>query len=181
MWLLALSSVPVAWLTGAGLVGTALVLADGTIGEVLAGCVTVPHALASGAHGDAVRTGLLMLAGIVGAGLVVLTTRLGRALGAARRRTRRHADAARLVGTLDEALGAVAVDLPDRLAYAVAGRPHTIVLSRATLGTLDDAPLVTSAAGAARSGRYRPARAGSGLRGRYRRRRRARTTSCPPR
>jgi Zn-dependent protease with chaperone function len=48
---------------------------------------------------------------------------------------------ARLIGQVDDALGAVVVDAPDRLAYAVAGRPPTIVLSRATLDALDDTQL----------------------------------------
>lgn len=141
VWLLALGSVPAAWLAAAGLIGVELVLAGGDLGEVLAGCVTALHGAAIGAQGVAVQAGLLLLAGLVGAGLVVLTARLGRTLGAARRRTHRHADTARLVGRMDDALGAVVVDVPGRLAYAVAGRPSTIVVSRATVHALDDAQL----------------------------------------
>lgn len=141
VWVLAVGSVPAAWLTAAGLFGTELVLARGNLGEVLAGCVAALHAVAAGGHGTAARVSLLVLAALVAAGLAVLTARLGRALRAARRRTHRHADAARLVGQVDDALGAVVVDLPGRLAYSVAGRPHTIVLSRDALDALDDAQL----------------------------------------
>lgn len=141
VWVLAIGSVPAAWLTAAGLFGTDLVLAGGNLAEVLAGCVAALHAVAAGGHGTAARVGLLVLAALVAAGLAVLMTRLGRTLGAARRRTHRHADAARLVGQVDDALGAVVVDLPGRLAYAVAGRPHTIVVSRAALDALDDTQL----------------------------------------
>ncbi len=78
-----------------------------------------------------------MLAAAVAGGLLVLLARVGRALGRSRRYTHRHADVARLVGDVDQALGAVIVDAPDPVVYAVAGRPATIVVSRAALDVLD--------------------------------------------
>lgn len=138
-WVLAIGTVPAAWLGAAGLAGTEL--ARGDIEKVLTGCVAALRAAATGVHGAPVLLGLLVLAVLVLAGLVALVVRLGRALRQARWHTHRHADVARLVGQRNEALGAVVVDVPDRLAYAVAGRPHTIVLSRATVDALDDAQL----------------------------------------
>lgn len=141
VWVLAVGSVPAAWLTAAGLFGAELAMAGGNLPDVLAGCLAVLHAVVTGGHGAAVQVGLFVLAVVVAAGLAVLTSRLGRTLGAARRGTHRHTDAARLLGQVDDALGAVVVDLPGRLVYAVAGRPHTIVLSRDALDALDDAQL----------------------------------------
>jgi Zn-dependent protease with chaperone function len=141
VWVLAIGSVPAAWIAAVALVGTELTLARGDVATVLAGCVAALRAAVTGEHGIPVQVGLVVLAGLVTAGLVVLATRLGRDLRRARRHTHRHADAARLVGQVDDALGAVVVEVPERLAYAVAGRPHTIVLSRATLDALDDAQL----------------------------------------
>lgn len=141
VWLLATGSVPAAWIAAAGLVGTELVLANGDLGAVLAGCAAALRAAVSGEHGPAVQAGLLVLAVLAGAGLIVVATRLGHALRHGHRNTHGHADTARLVGQVDDALGAVVVDVPDRLAYAVAGRPPTIVVSRGTVDALDDAQL----------------------------------------
>ncbi|WP_219418045.1 M56 family metallopeptidase [Pseudonocardia nigra] len=138
LWVLAIGSVLVAWIAAVVLAAIDLLLARGDLGQVLAGCVAILHAAVTGAHGTPVQVGLAALAVLVVAGLVVLAARLGGALDRTRRHTHRHADAARLVGRWDHALGAVVVDAPDRLAYAVAGRPHTIVLSRATVDALDE-------------------------------------------
>jgi Zn-dependent protease with chaperone function len=141
VWVLAIGTVPAAWLAAAGLAGTELILTGGDIAEVLAGCVAALHGAATGAYGAPVQVGLLALTVLVAISLVLLVARLGRALHRARRDTHRHANVARLIGQVDDALGAVVVDAPDRLAYAVAGRPHTIVLSRPTVAALDDAQL----------------------------------------
>jgi Zn-dependent protease with chaperone function len=133
--------VPAAWLAAAGLAAAELVLARGDVAKVLTGCVAALRAAATGVHGAAVQVGVLGLTVFVLVGLTAMVVRLGRGLRRARRHTHAHADLARLLGRMDEALGAVVVDVPDRLAYAVAGRPHTIVLSRATVDALDDAQL----------------------------------------
>jgi Zn-dependent protease with chaperone function len=140
VWALAIATVPAAWLAAAGLAAAEVVLARGDVATVLTGCVAALRAAATGADG-AVQVGLLALMVLVLADLVALVVRLGRAVRHARRHTHAHADVARLVGRMDDALGAVVVDLPDRLAYAVAGNPHTIVLSRATVDVLDDVQL----------------------------------------
>jgi Zn-dependent protease with chaperone function len=141
IWMLAIATVLTSWLAAAGLVVTELVLTRGDVARVLAGCLAALRAAASGDHGTVVQVGLLVLAATVAAGLATVLVRLVRALGRSRRHTRRHAEVARLVGHVDHGLGAVVVDVPDRLVYAVAGRPHTIVVSRATLDALDSAQL----------------------------------------
>ncbi|OZM76376.1 M48 family metalloprotease [Pseudonocardia sp. MH-G8] len=141
VWVLAIGSLPAAWLGAITLAGAELILAGGDLAEVLAGCVAALRGAATGAYGAPAQVGLLALTVLVAIGLAVLVVRLGRILRRARRHTHRHADAARLLGQMDETLGALVVDVPDRLAYAVAGRPHTIVLSRPTLAALDSAQL----------------------------------------
>lgn len=141
VWVLAIGSLPAAWLGAIGLASAELILAGGDIAEVLAGCVAALRGAATGTYGTPVQVGLLALTVLVAIGLAVLVVRLGQALRQARRHTHRHADTARLLGQMDDALGALVVDVPDRLAYAVAGRPHTIVLSRPALAALDNAQL----------------------------------------
>jgi beta-lactamase regulating signal transducer with metallopeptidase domain len=59
-----------------------------------------------------------------------------------RRRTRAHAEAARITGaTLPGAGAAVVLDAPQLVAYCVPGRPATIVLSSGAVAVLDSAQL----------------------------------------
>jgi Zn-dependent protease with chaperone function len=78
----------------------------------------------------------------------VLAWRYGRALQKAGRRTRAHADAARITGRRlvvrgDGEAGAatVVLDAPQRAAYCVPGRPAAIVLTSGALAVLDRAQL----------------------------------------
>jgi Zn-dependent protease with chaperone function len=89
----------------------------------------------------------------------VLTWRYGRSVRRTRRRTRAHADAARIVGgRLPDAVGpipgtaglsagllpgaaAVVLDAPEPVAYCVPGRPGTIVVTSGALAVLDPAQL----------------------------------------
>jgi Zn-dependent protease with chaperone function len=78
----------------------------------------------------------------------VLAWRYGRALHRAGRRTRAHAEAARIAGRPlpvkgdGEAGGAtVVLDAPQRAAYCVPGRPAAIVLTSGALAVLDGAQL----------------------------------------
>jgi Zn-dependent protease with chaperone function len=141
VWSLAIGSVLLAWVAAAGLITAELIVARGDLGRVLAGCVAALRAAATGELGTAVQAGLLVLATVVAAGLVVLIARLARALHRSRHHTMRHADTARLIGRVDHGLGAVVVEAADRVVYAAAGRPHTIVVSQAALNALDDAQL----------------------------------------
>ncbi|MDV7246576.1 MULTISPECIES: M56 family metallopeptidase [Rhodococcus] len=58
-----------------------------------------------------------------------------------RARTHRHARRARLIGRRIAGLDAVVLDAPERIAYCVAGRPHTIVVSRGALTALGEREL----------------------------------------
>ena len=76
----------------------------------------------------------------------VLAWRYGRALQRAGRRTRAHAEAARITGrrlpVIGDSEGAtVVLDAPQRAAYCVPGRPAAIVLTSGALAVLDRAQL----------------------------------------
>jgi Zn-dependent protease with chaperone function len=87
----------------------------------------------------------------------VLAWRYGRSVQQAQRRTRAHAEAARITGRRLPGAGwcrpcngtggsrpgpaAVVLDAPQPVAYCVAGRPATIVLTSAALAVLDPAQL----------------------------------------
>jgi Zn-dependent protease with chaperone function len=141
IWVVAVGSVVATWVAAAVLSSAELVVARGDLGRVLGACVAALRAAVGGQHGLWVQAGMTALAAVVAAALVVLAVRVGRALGQLRRHTHRHADAARLVGRSDADLGAVVVDVPASLVYAVAGRPPTIVVSRGVVESLDDGQL----------------------------------------
>ncbi|GAA3228338.1 M56 family metallopeptidase [Pseudonocardia petroleophila] len=136
IWLAAIVSVLAAWL-GAVVLTAVEVLLSPEVRHVVGRCAASFCAAALGAHGSvgqwlAIGTAVALVAGTVGASFG-----LGRALLRARTLTHRHADDARLLGHHDSTLGAVILDVPERVVYAVAGRPPTIVLSRPALQSLD--------------------------------------------
>ena len=89
--------------------------------------------------GGATVAGLgLTLAGAVLARTAVTALTHQRAVG---RQTRRHAQTARLVGHPEPALGATLIDHPQPVAYCVAGRQPTVVLTTGALRALDPAQL----------------------------------------
>ena len=89
--------------------------------------------------GGATVAGLgLTLAGAVLARTAVTALTHQRAVG---RQARRHAQTARLVGHPDPALGATLIDHPQPVAYCVAGRQPTVVLTTGALRALDPAQL----------------------------------------
>ncbi|GAA3228628.1 M56 family metallopeptidase [Pseudonocardia petroleophila] len=137
VWLAGFLGVLVAWV-GAVLLVAADVLLSSDVRHVVDRCVASFCAAALGAHGTvgqwlAVGSAVVLVAGTLGTGFG-----LSRALLRFRARTHRHADAARLLGRYDDALGAVILDVPERVVYAIAGRPPTIVLSRSALRALDE-------------------------------------------
>jgi hypothetical protein len=89
--------------------------------------------------GGATVAGLgLTLAGAVLARTAVTALTHQRAVG---RQARRHAQTARLVGHPEPALGATLIDHPQPVAYCVAGRQPTVVLTTGALRALDPAQL----------------------------------------
>ena len=89
--------------------------------------------------GGAMVAGLgLTLAGAILARTAVTALTHVRAVG---RQASRHAQAARLVGHPEPALGAILVDHPQPAAYCVAGRHPTVVLTTGALQALDPGQL----------------------------------------
>lgn len=137
VWLSAIGSVPAAWLAASGFLvwEAARVWADPAV--TVSGCVTTLGAILSGEAGVVAQAGLLGLALLAALALATVVWRWGHTLLRARRRTHGHARMARVAGRHVPDLDAVVVDAPDRLAYCAAGRPHTIVVTTATLDALD--------------------------------------------
>lgn len=105
---------------------------------IISACFALMRSVATGRYGVIVQTGLITLTALACAALAVLMWCLGRALLRARTATQDHARTARLTGRRVEGVAAVVLDAPQRLAYCVAGRPHTIVVTSAALDALDE-------------------------------------------
>ncbi|MBW0114129.1 M56 family metallopeptidase [Pseudonocardia abyssalis] len=137
IWLAAFMGALVAWVVAVLLIAAEVLLSP-DVRHVVDRCLASFCAAALGAHGTvgqwlAVGSAVVLTAGTVGTAFG-----LSRALLRFRARMHRHADAARLLGRHDDALGAVILDVPERVVYAIAGRPSTIVLSRPALHALDE-------------------------------------------
>lgn len=137
VWLAAIGSVVVAWIAAAGFLAAEFVRSLTEPVPIVSACVATLQAVATGESGLALQLGLLLLTGLATLALGVLAWRWGSALLRARRRTHGHAEMARVLGRHVPGLDAVVIDTADRLAYCAAGRPHTIVVSTATLDALD--------------------------------------------
>lgn len=137
-WLMAAGSVLASWSVAVVALLVELLRNWTQPGEILAACVTTLQGVAAGEAGVLVQSGLVALTAIAIAAMTVLVWRCGRSLLRARTRTHRHASMARVVGRRMAGLDAVVLDAPERVAYCVAGRPHTIVVSSAALAALDD-------------------------------------------
>lgn len=87
--------------------------------------------------------GMVAGAGLLLAGGVLSRTVLAAAthLRAARRQAHRHAQAARLIGRAEPALGAVLVEHSRPTAYCVAGRQPTVILTTGAVRALDRSQL----------------------------------------
>ena len=135
VWLAAIGSVVGSWIGAAGLLAAELTRPGGT---ALSTCFAALGAVATGSAGVVLQIGLLALAGIAAVALTVLMVRVGRALLRARVSTREHARMARLAGRRVAGLDAVVLEVPERAAYCVAGRPHTVVITSGALDVLGD-------------------------------------------
>lgn len=141
VWLAALGSVLGSWMAAAILLIAELAANGDRPGRIVSACVATLRSAAAGQSGTVVQIGLLTLTGLGVGAVVVLTVRLGRALLRARARTHEHARTARLAGRYLPGLDAVLLDVPDRLAYCVAGLPHTVVITRGALDALEEPAL----------------------------------------
>lgn len=139
-WLAALGSTVLAWVVA--LFMLVLDLATHRLTTVpqrfLDTCMVHLHDAALGAYGTPVQAGLLGLAGVSTLAAGVLAARVSNSLLRARRLTFEHARMARLAGRHHPELDAVVLPVDEPAAYCVAGKPHTVVVSRGVLSALDD-------------------------------------------
>jgi len=98
---------------------------------VLSTCFAVLGQAAAGRDGVLPQVGLVLLADASPRRPWPALPGGGRSLQRARAATRQHARMARLVGRRVPGRDAVVLDAPERVAYCVAGRPHTIVVTSA--------------------------------------------------
>ncbi|MFI6866318.1 M56 family metallopeptidase [Nocardia sp. NPDC050406] len=139
-WLTALGSTVLAW------VGALTTLTVDVVRHrvhhmsqaVMDDCVTQLHDAAVGQYGGATQVGLFILTGLAALASAFWFVRIGHSLWQARRTTFSHARMARIAGRHNSELGAVVLDVDHPAAYCVAGKPHTIVVTRGVLTALDD-------------------------------------------
>ncbi|MCU1686614.1 MAG: Peptidase Ste24p precursor [Amycolatopsis sp.] len=137
-WLAAIGSVAASWVVAAGFLAAELLQDWNRPGQIASACFAALRFVASGGSGLVLQIVLLTLTASAIAALASLAWRLAQSLTHARTHTHRHARHARIVGRRVAGLDAVVLDAPERAAYCVAGRPHTIVVTSATLDALDE-------------------------------------------
>lgn len=137
-WLLAIGSVGISWI-GAAVALTADVVRNWTRpGELLSACITALRGVVAGEAGVLLQIGMVALTALATAAMVSLAWRWARSLLRARAHTHRHARTVRTIGRRKPGLDAVVLDVPDRVVYCAAGRPHAIVVTSGALDALDD-------------------------------------------
>jgi Zn-dependent protease with chaperone function len=137
-WLAAIGSVLVSWMVAAAFLAGDLVRNWNQPGRIASACFEALRQVASGGSGLFLQAALLALIALAAGTLATVGWRLARSLLHARTHTHWHAVQARVVGRRVDGLDAVVLDAPERVAYCVAGRPNTIVVTSATLDVLDD-------------------------------------------
>lgn len=142
-WLAAMGSVLVAWVAALVLSVIQIVQSWGQLGRVLTGCLAGLRLVVLGGYGDALQIVVVMLAALGTLAMVVLAVRAAIALRRSRRGTNDHVQAARIAagGSPPGPGGALVIESQRRGVYCLAGRPPTIVVTRAALQALDDAQL----------------------------------------
>ncbi|MFB7716395.1 MULTISPECIES: M56 family metallopeptidase [unclassified Nocardia] len=139
-WLSAMASTVLAWT-----VALAILILDLATHRVssaphrfMDSCLVHLHDAVLGDYGLPVQTGLLLLSGFAALAAGLVAARLVRTLLKARRTTHEHARMARLAGRHHAGLDAVILEVDQPAAYCVAGKPHTVVVSRGVLSALED-------------------------------------------
>lgn len=142
-WLAVMGSVLAAAVAAVALFASQAVDSWGRIGPVLTGCLAGLGMIARGGYGHLVQAGVLALAATSTLAVATLGTRVALALRRMRRGTRDHGNAVRIAtgNTPRGPGGTYVVDSDRRGVYCVAGRPHTIVVTRAAVDALDDTQL----------------------------------------
>jgi Zn-dependent protease with chaperone function len=137
-WVAAIGGVGAAWVAAPVLLALDFVRPAGDAAHLAQVCL----AMIRTALGTKAGSGIEFALAAVGLALVAwLGWRLGRVVLATARHGRRHAAAARIIGRRVPGVDAVVVDATDKAAYCLAGRPGTVVVTRAALEALTDAQL----------------------------------------
>lgn len=135
-WMLVLASVLSAWVAAA----SALAL-DSMYGSktphLLQTCFAVLRSTASGHNGLAMQSGLVASTVTLCALVIGLAFSVARTLLRGRAESQRHARAARIVGRRIVGIDGLILDAPQKMAYCLAGRPGTVVITSAALDALD--------------------------------------------
>ncbi|MGV9661548.1 M56 family metallopeptidase [Nocardia niigatensis] len=139
-WLAAMASTVLAWTVTLAIIIIDLVTHRISLfpARFMDSCLLHMHDAAVGYYGGHVQTGLFALSGFATVAVLVLAVRLGTTLLRSRRNTLEHARMARLAGRHHPELDAVVLEVDHPAAYCVAGKPHTIVVSRGVLAALED-------------------------------------------
>lgn len=136
-WLATICSVVAAWIVAVAFLVGELLRDWKQPGRIASACVAALRHVAAGDSGMVLQSGLLALTFGAVAAIGMATWCLSKSLLRARRLAHRHARDARIVGRRIHGMEAVVLDSPERVAYCVAGRPNTIVVTTATLEALD--------------------------------------------
>ncbi|MFE3000610.1 M56 family metallopeptidase [Nocardia sp. NPDC059246] len=139
-WLAAMASTVLAWTVTLAIIIIDLVTHRISLfpARFMDSCLLHLHDAAVGDYGGHMQTGLFALSGFATLAVLVLAVRLGTTLLRSRRTTLEHARMARLAGRHHPGLDAVVLEVDHPAAYCVAGKPHTIVVSRGVLAALED-------------------------------------------
>jgi Zn-dependent protease with chaperone function len=137
-WLAAMVSVVASWLTATALLVVSLTRNWDQPGRLATACFATLRRVVEGSSGALLQAGLFILAAAAASALSTLGWRSGRSLWRTRTLSRGHAERARVIGRRIDGVDAIVVDAPERAAYCVAGRPDTIVVTRAALDALTD-------------------------------------------
>lgn len=136
-WLTAIIGVLASWLIAAGFLVLTLVQNRDQPARIASACLAAMRQVATGGSGPLLQTTLFALTAAATGAVVILGWRLSRSMWRAREVSHRHAADARIIGHRVAGLDAIVVDAPERVAYSVAGRPDTIVVTSAALDALD--------------------------------------------
>ncbi|MFI7190060.1 M56 family metallopeptidase [Nocardia nova] len=142
-WLCAIVSVALSWAAAIVVVVVDVAHDMSHPGEtsILDSCLLQLHDAATGQYGAAIQAALLTLAALAAIAAALLAARLIRSLLKTRSVTHDHARMARVVGRHNSRLDAFVIDLDEPMAYCVAGKPDTVVVTQGVVEALDDTHL----------------------------------------
>lgn len=142
-WLCAIVSVAACWAAAivVAVVDVAHDVSHPGETNLLDSCLLQLHDAATGQYGAAIQVALLSLAAMAAIAGGLAVARFTAGLLRARTVTHDHARMARLVGRHNARLDAFVIDLDEPMAYCVAGKPGTVVVTQGVIEALDDANL----------------------------------------